>query len=321
VATRSTATAWSSDSQSVRPGSGPASSEVATPGGGRKKQYSKAFSTETQARTYRNKVERDELSGLTTDYRGGSQLFSEYVETWLKTRLVKGRPLAPTTMREYRGLLRRNILPTFESAQLRAITTARVRSWLAETVERAGPDQAAKSYRVLRAVMSTAAADELVARNTCQIRGAGIWEAAERPMIHTSVVLQLADALIAVDDTNDKTGSTRPRALALMAGFAGLRPGELLALRRDDIDPLHHTVTVDENAPEGSSVRVLGPPKSEAGRRTVAIPAAIMRKIRGQSRALCRSGTRCLGLHRPTRWSTTPELHLTAMAAGACESS
>ena len=252
---------------------------VRKPGGGRKKHYSKAFPTEGQARDYRNKVERDEFSGLTTDYRGGSRLFGDYVEGWLKSRLVKGRPLAPTTMREYRGLLRRNILPTFESTPLRAITTAKVRAWLACTVEQAGPDQAAKSYRVLRAVMSTAAADELVARNPCQIRGAGIWDAPERPMLTTSMVLQLADAVVAIDKTASQSGASRLRVLVLLAGFAGLRPGELMALRREDIDLLHRTVTVDENAPEVSGTRVLGPPKSDAGRRTVAIPPAIMRDI------------------------------------------
>lgn len=252
---------------------------VATPGGGRKKHYSKAFPTEGQARNYRNKVERDELSGLTTDYRGGSQLFGDYAEAWLKARLVRGRPLAPTTLREYRGLLRRNILPTFESLPLRAISTARVRSWLAETVEEASPDQAAKSYRVFRAIMATATADELISRNPCQIRGAGSWDAPERPMISTGVVLRLADALRTVDCSKDKTGSSRLRALVLLAGFTGLRPGELLALRRDDIDPLHRTVTVDENAPEVSGVRVLGPPKSEAGRRSVGVPTAIMKDV------------------------------------------
>lgn len=249
---------------------------VTTPGGGRKKHYSKAFPTEGQARNFRNRVERDELTGVTTDYRGGNQLFGDYAEAWLKARLVRGRPLAPTTLREYQGLLRRNVLPTFESAPLRAITGAKVRTWLAETVEQAGPDQAAKSYRVLRAIMATAAADELISRNPCQIRGAGAWEAAERPMVPTSVVLRLSDALVAVDDTKDKSGSSRLRAFALLAGFAGLRPGELLALRREDVDPLHQTVTVDENAPEVAGVRVLGPPKSEAGRRTVTIPATIM---------------------------------------------
>ncbi len=84
--------------------------------------------------------------------------------------------------------------------------------------------------------MSTAVADEVVAPNPCQIGGAGTWNAAERPMVPTAVVLKLADAVVAVDDTEDNTGSSRLRTLVLLAGFAGLRPGELLALRREHIN-------------------------------------------------------------------------------------
>jgi len=43
-----------------------------------------------------------------------------------------------------------------------------------------------------------------------------------------------------------------------------------------DIDLLHHLVAIDENAPEVGGKRTVGPPKSEAGTRQVAIPAPIM---------------------------------------------
>lgn len=221
---------------------------VPAPDGGRVMRYSKPFPTEGEARRHREKVEADERKGLTTDYSGAEQLFGDYVQTWLDSRLVKGRPLAPRTRYEYEGLLRRNILPTFGSTRLRAISATDVREWLAALVERAGNDQAAKSYRVLRAVLNTAVADELLVRNPCKIRGAGQWDAPERPFVPTEVVLQLADAIVDVDKTPDKTGCSRLRSLLLLAGFAGLRPGELLALRRNDIDLLHHLVAVDENA-------------------------------------------------------------------------
>lgn len=252
---------------------------VPAPGGTRTMRYSRRFRSEADARDFRLKVEADERKGLSTDYSGGEQLFDDYVKAWLDSRLVKGRPLAPRTRYEYEGLLRRNILPTFGSTRLRAITTGDVRAWLAAVVDKAGNDQAAKSYRVLRAVLNTAVADEFLVRNPCKIRGAGQWDAPERPFVSTEVVLQLADAIVAVDKTKDKTGSTRLRALVLLAGFAGLRPGELFALRRDDFDLLHRLVAVDESAPEVAGRRILGPPKSEAGKRQVAIPPQIMRDI------------------------------------------
>lgn len=80
---------------------------VAGPSGRRKKHYSSAFPAEAQARHYRNKVERDDLSGLTTDYRGGNKLFGEYADKWLKSRLVKAtllpRRLCGSTQAFYGG--------------------------------------------------------------------------------------------------------------------------------------------------------------------------------------------------------------------------
>ena len=252
---------------------------VPAPSGKRVMRCSRPFPTEAEAREYRLKVETDERKGLSTDYSGAEQLFEVYVRAWIDSRLVKGRPLAPRTRYEYEGLLRRNILPAFGSCRLRAIATSDVREWLASVVDGAGNDQAAKSYRLLRAVLNTAVADELLVRNPCKIRGAGQWEAPERPFVPTEIVLQLADAIVSIDKTEHKTGSTRLRALLLLAGFAGLRPGELFALRRNDIDVLHQSVAVDENAPEVGGRRTVGPPKSEAGKRQVAIPAPIMTDI------------------------------------------
>lgn len=248
-------------------------------GGTRVMHYSKPFRSEAEARDFRLKVESDERKGLSTDYSGAEQLFSDYVRSWLDSRLVKGHPLGTRTRYEYEGLLRRNILPTFGASRLRAITTSDVREWLAALVERSGNDQAAKSYRVLRAILNTAVADELLVRNPCKIRGAGQWEAVERPFVPTKIVLQLADAVVTLDKTKNKTGSTRLRALVLLAGFVGLRPGELFALRRNDFDLLHRLVAIDESAPEVAGKRVLGPPKSEAGKRQVAIPPQIMDDI------------------------------------------
>ena len=66
----------------------------------------------------------------------------------------------------------------------------------------------------------------------------------------------------------------------LLGDFAGMRSGELLGLQRRDVDPLHGTVTVERRAHELTGLgRVLTPPKSEAGRRTVALPAFVLRAL------------------------------------------
>jgi integrase len=62
-----------------------------------------------------------------------------------------------------------------------------------------------------------------------------------------------------------------------MATYTALRLGELAALTRRNIDLDKATVTVVASASELSDgTRIVGEPKSWAGRRTVSIPAAIL---------------------------------------------
>lgn len=81
----------------------------------------------------------------------------------------------------YRRLMRLHILPTFGDVDLDEIAPPHVRSWRAERRKATGATTVAKSYRLLKAIMETAADDELIRRNPCRIKGAGR-ESAPEPM-------------------------------------------------------------------------------------------------------------------------------------------
>ena len=232
------------------------------------RQMTKTFRTRSDAVEFRKKLDGEEAAGLVTNRRGGERLFGDYADAWVKHRLVKGRPLTPATRQGYNGLLRRHLKPAFGHTKLRQITPERVRTWHGE-LRQIAPDQAAKAYRLLRAILNTAVADEMLGRNPCTIRGGGSEHARERPLFETSTVLALADTIV-----------PRLRCLVLLGGFVGLRTGELLGLQRHDIDPLHGTLTVERQAQEITGRgRVLTPPKTDAGRRTVALPSFVLRAL------------------------------------------
>jgi integrase len=65
----------------------------------------------------------------------------------------------------------------------------------------------------------------------------------------------------------------RFRALVLVAAYAGLRWGELVGLRVKRVDLLHSRITVAGQVTEIDGHFTWGPPKTEAGRRTVTLPA------------------------------------------------
>lgn len=224
---------------------------------------SKTFERWEDADSFKKKVERDEHAGLITDPRAGMALLEDYVKGWLASRVVAGRPLTAATLQGYEALLRRNIYPTFGKTPLRRITPEQIRKWYSTVSTEASADQAAKSYRLLRAILNTAVEDEAISRNPCRIRGGGIEHADERPMIKTEMVFDLADAI-----------DERLSALVLLAALGGLRTGELLGLRRCDVDLLHRTVRVARQAQEitGRGRIVVEHAKSEAGRRTLTLP-------------------------------------------------
>lgn len=225
----------------------------------------RTFTRRKDADNYVKKLGGDELAGLVVDPNSGEVPFGGYADEWIATRLVKGRPLSLATRQGYKALLRRNLKPTFEDTSLRKITPEAVRRWHSALFDSASQDQAAKSYRLLRAILSTAVEDMRIGRNPCQIRGAGTEQASERPMIDVVTILELADTII-----------PRLRALVILAGFGGLRTGEMLALTRADIDVMHKVVRVRAGAQEITGAgRVVGDPKSEAGKRTVTIPQVV----------------------------------------------
>lgn len=174
-------------------------------------------------------------------------------------------------MRElYEGQLRLHIVPTFGTMPLGRIRPATVRSWYARLLD-AGPGASttAKCYGLLRAILNTAVEDGLLAANPCAIHGAGAERADERPLPTVDEVFALADAV-----------RPRYRALVLLAAFSGLRRGELFGLRREHVDLDRGTVTVALQRQQlARGELIVGPPKSDAGRRTVALPAEALASL------------------------------------------
>jgi len=136
-----------------------------------------------------------------------------------------------------------------------------VRSWHAD-IARTTSVTAAKSYRLLSTILKTAVEDRILVFNPCTIKRAGHERSPERVPPTIEQVDDLASAL-----------PERYRALVYTAAYASLRIGECAALTRERVDLVHRTITVTEQAQQViGQGRVVGPPKSDAGRRTVAIP-------------------------------------------------
>ncbi|MFD7238749.1 tyrosine-type recombinase/integrase [Streptomyces syringium] len=197
------------------------------------------------------------------DPDAGAVNFREYALRW-----VKERRLAATTEELYRRLLRLHIFPMFGEADLDEITPPRVRTWRSERLDTTGADTTvAKAYRLLKAIMETAAEDELIRRNPCRIRGAGKESADERPTATIVQVDELADAM-----------GLRWRLMVYIGAYGPARPEEQAELRRQDVSLEPLGLWVRRAAPElTNGRRVVGDTKSDAGKRFIVLPE-FMRK-------------------------------------------
>jgi integrase len=209
---------------------------------------------------------------MNLDVSLGEVWLDDYAERWLATRVTKrGRPLEASTRYGYERLLHRNVLPKrfLGAIRMRAVTPQRVEEWYGTVVKEKGQDQAAKSYRFLHAVFATAKRSHVIGQNPFDIVGAGQENAPERPMVDKEIMLDLIDAMV-----------PRYRIVVSNGGLGGLRTGESLGLRVEDVDPLQGCVHIRVNALEvPGHGRIVKDPKTRAGVRAVVMPKLAMQAI------------------------------------------
>ncbi|MFG1697478.1 tyrosine-type recombinase/integrase [Nonomuraea sp. NPDC049309] len=232
---------------------------------GRLRTGTTTYRTKTDADRALTLIEAQMISGEWTDPDRGKIRLADYARAWIKER----PGLRPKTVELYTWLLERHIIPTLGDVAVGKLSAQAIRTWRADLLANGvSVSTAAKAYRLLRAILMTAVEeDQLIARNPCRIKGADNEHTPERPVLTVRQVFELADRMA------DK----RFKALILLATFASLRWGEVIALRRSSIDLDARTVTIREQLLELDNGEMrLCPPKSRAGRRTVSIPAVII---------------------------------------------
>jgi integrase len=222
-------------------------------------ERSRRFSAHESAKAFKVQTEAAQSRGVAFDPSGGRIPFRRYAEQWLA-----GRSLAMTTRDNYTDTLERHVYPTFGATPIGKLTPDEIRRWHRPLRERI-PSTASRAYRIMHAILATAVDDDLIPRNPCRIRGAGSDPHTERPFVPAEVVLALADI-----------GHARIRPIILVAGFAGLRYGELRALRLRHYDRLHGTLTVHESIDKRSRRKAT---KTDSSQRTVTLPRFVLDAI------------------------------------------
>ena len=228
----------------------------------------------------RREIDRGLWNPATAD-QAESPMFEPYADDWLRTRLVRGRPLKIRTRDHYRSLLDLHVLPTFKAKRLDEITPADVRKWHDQLLPDA-PTMRAHAYSLLRTIMTSAYNAELITANPCRVEGAGSSRRRSRTVPATIDELQtIVNAMPA-----------RYQLMTLLAAWCALRFGELIEIRRRDVTLEYEAdedtgerrlmagaVSVTRGAvwdAEKSAYVAQDSAKSEAGTRTVHVPPHVL---------------------------------------------
>lgn len=197
---------------------------------------------------------------------GAATTVAEYSAHWLEH--VAKRSLRPSTVSNYSWMLRKYVIPAVGSRRLDRLTPAHVRKLHAD-VAAAGVSARTQqlAHAVLRSMLSEAVREELVGRNVASL------VKSPRPEKREVTPWSIEE----LDLFRIAAAGHRLETLFLLAYSLGLRRGELLGLRWEDLDldgrMLHVRQTLQRLG--AGTGRVLGPPKTGRSRRSIPLPASV----------------------------------------------
>jgi integrase len=230
---------------------------------GRRHNAPQTFPTERTAVTWLNRMDLEIAHGAWRAVSGGepgTPTFEAYSATYLERR----PRLSVNTLNGY-NRARRDLVEAFGDRPVDRITAGEVSAWW--STAQFGQRQKQLRYAFLSQVMHEAERDELIERTPCRVRGA------LNPRRQRDIEVASLEQLRVMVEAMPQEW----RAAVLLAAWCSLRSGELLELRRKDVDLVQGTIRVrravafdERRAPSVKEV------KSEAGLRTVVVPPHVV---------------------------------------------
>jgi integrase len=248
-------------------------------------RYSRSFGTKMDAEawlaTERSLIDRDEWSPPAARKVAAARREQEVATNTVRAfskRYLAERGLRPNTVRGYETLLSSRILPYFGEMPLRDVTLSEIKAWRA-SLDASTVSTNAAAYRLLRSMLQAAEEEELIDRAPPKIRGAS------SALVKRVAVPATFDELAVIVEKMPE----RLKLLIVLAAYVGLREGELLELRRSDVDGVTGRIDLTRKVDKDANPSVLGAcpecgrpissPKTRSGARTVHVPPPFLKML------------------------------------------
>lgn len=195
---------------------------------------------------------------------GGRTVMSEYLATWLETVVKPTR--APKTYYGYFGICKNYLLPTLGGLRIDRVSAIHIQAMMAGMRAKGLSSQTVRAaFAVLQSALTQAAKWDLIPFNPCQ--------KVERPKVPKK-----ARPHWDAEETRKFLAAARDDrfySLYVVALATGMRFGEILGLRWENVDLRAGTLNVNQQLCEVGGGRVEGPPKKDSIRSFFLPPAAI----------------------------------------------
>ena len=228
------------------------------------KERSKQFKRKREADAFVNIVEVDRMNGALVDPRLGRMTVDEWWRQWWPTVTN----LRLSTRARDAQFYKSHVKPTFGDTPLAKLDRTSLRTWVAElgspTGSHLAPATIHKVVQVLNKLVSTAVEDRLIQNNPVAKLPLPKIERSEMRHLDSGEVWHLADNI-----------DPRYRVFGLVAGFCGLRLGEILGLRWGRVDLVGRQIQVSETLVDIEAKIHFGPPKTKASVRAVSMPSFV----------------------------------------------
>jgi integrase len=221
----------------------------------------KSFRTQRLAERHERQVRTDTDRGLPTAPR---QRIS--TGAWARQWLEGSHHLEPSSRRIYREALD-HLLPTLEDVPLHRLTGTHISQALAGyAATGAAASSVARSYRTLRTMLNVAVERDLILKSPMRSVKPPKPRRQQMRFLTADELERLAGAI-----------DVRYRSLILVAGWGGLRWGELAGLRCSDVD--HHAAQVRIAGQLSTDGKRWKAETKTTGARRVDLPASVMAEL------------------------------------------
>jgi integrase len=228
------------------------------------------------------KAMADRDSGLV--YDAGTLTVGEYLERWPSDSVRN--TVRQRTYEGYAHVVERHIAPSLGRMKLKTLTSAHVRGLYRERLDAGlSPRTVRYAYTTLNRALSQAVSDGLIPRNAAASVKAPQPRRAEIRPLNREQVRALFEVV----------SGHRLEAFYTVAVIAGLRQGELLGLRWEDVDLDAGTLQVRRTLSEARKGRIFEAPKNGEGRQ-IRLTRRATEALRAHRRGQLRERMKLAGL-------------------------